>query len=281
MFLIFLHSNLWLASCAMALSLFVGLENDHEGVMFSSLWVLCFVLGFYNVHGVLSLKKNQLNDIGLRRYYKSKTCRWVTVLGTSGASWLILTASSSLWLPLLCFTFGSLFYDLPIWKRKNKTVVPSVREWPYVKALAVATVMTLVVAVVPSVWSDTTKLSHDISLWGAVWFHLLINTIMGDLRDVRLDRNKGFLTLPVCCGFQRARLLLIGLSFLGAVLMWIFSMGLELSLLFLTDAGLLWFFIGENSKPRRYHLVDLAHWVPLVTLLMVRVVVWMIAWRGI
>jgi 4-hydroxybenzoate polyprenyltransferase len=263
----FLHSNLWLASCAMSLALFVGFKSHHELSMVSSLWVLFFVLGFYSVHGVLSLKKNQINDIALRRYYKSKACRWVTVLGVSGAVLLIVVAAPALWIPLFIFTFGSLFYDLPIWKHRNKTVIPSVREWPNVKALVVATAISLIVFLIPSVWEGWDARHFDARLWAVLWFHLLINTVIGDLRDLRLDTNKKLKTLPTWLGFQRTRWLLISLSLMAAIFVWQWEMGWELTLLFLGDGILLYCWINEGSKPKRYHVVDVAHWIPLVTFL--------------
>jgi 4-hydroxybenzoate polyprenyltransferase len=228
------------------------------------------VLGFYNVHGVLSLKKNQLNDIGLRRYYKSKSCRWITMMSVCTAVLMTLTATPDLWIHLFLFTFGSLFYDLPIWRHKKKTVIPSVREWPNVKAFLVATVISLIIFLIPSIWSNGFYHHFEFTLWGALWFHLLLNTLMGDLRDLRLDARKQLRTLPVWLGFKRTRWLLIVLSFLMSALMWFYSMSLELVFLFLGNGILLLCFIREASKPRRYHVVDIAHWIPLFTHLSIR-----------
>jgi hypothetical protein len=258
-----LDGNLWLGSCASALTLYVGLLKSGNFWVIPALWVGAYAVCAYNLHGMSSLRRKQLFDMNAARYFKSKLALMVTFSSMAISLLLILLAPSFLWLPIFLSFMASFIYGNKLNVRKFS--LPALREWPYLKGLWSVLALVGIIVVIPCLWMEHFLDAQDYSLIVFLSLHLFINTSIGDLRDLQLDRQKGLKTLPVLWGFQRSKMGLIALSIvLGA-----FAIGQKnwplTGLFFSNSLGLAW--IKPESAMKIYHGVDLTHWIPLVVYL--------------
>ena len=261
-----LDGNLWLGSCAAALTFYVGLARCNTFWTAPALWVASYVIGVYNLHGISSLRRKQLFDLNAARYYKSKLALMVVFASMAMACLLLLLAPSFLWLPGFAGIMISFLYGNRV-KVKGLNL-PALREWPYIKGLGSVLALVFIIDVIPSVWMEYTLIPEDGVLTALLAIHLWINTTVGDMRDGELDARKGLKTLPTLWGFDKARWVLMVVS-LGTGGLATFLRLYPMSILFAGNAMALYCIKKESSK-KIYHWVDVVHWLPFVVACILR-----------
>jgi 4-hydroxybenzoate polyprenyltransferase len=237
------------------------------------LWVFAHLLAVYNLHGLMTFKQGQLYDLSLRAYYRSTLHR--NILGGSLmlSFLLILLSPSWLWLPLLSLNLLALLYGSPLLKIRGDRFRP--KDLPLLKTPLVTLGVSTSVILLPQAWSQN---EDDLNLQAdhlAILFHIFINVLSGDLRDLKLDRTSDLKTWPTQWGFARTRLLgiLLGISF--AILSFILEADEALVALLVLDVALFSGLRPDLSKTH-YHFLDFPHFLPAIVIAATAPIKWIL-----
>lgn len=264
----FFDSNLWLALGAAALEAYCAKKLTGSFLPLEVALVFFYILLVYNVHGLWSAKRHQIFDIKAIQYYRSKFFLYITVTSVMMICLLIIL------LPFNVQCFGIVYLVLgmvygsrvlPI-IRKGKLVLIRPRETPGVKAIAAALFLSSFFIAIPYLSQDLSIEKGHLPWIIFIFVHLFGNTIIGDLRDYRLDSRKKVKTLPVVLGFEKVKYGLIFFNLLFAMVLLFLNCGMIEIYVTLVIQCLFITFIHAKTKKEFYHSVDAIHFLPVASL---------------
>lgn len=126
-------------------------------------------------------------------------------------------------------------------------------------------VMTVFVLMTVMVYCSGMNAFLYLEIMSLLFLHLLINTLSGDLRDIESDKELKKDSLAVLYGFKMTKQILEFISVTGVILSYFLTDSLTWSLVFSLNFILLRR-LKIFSKPDAYHLIDVVHFVPLISL---------------
>jgi 4-hydroxybenzoate polyprenyltransferase len=268
----FFKSNVWLGFCAMALSCWSLLKMTASLDWAYHLWVYAFIVTYYGLHGRWTCQKDHLSDSAALSFFTGASLWWVVIPHGMMVIWMLFLTPWSMSVAMLILMLCSAAYDMPYLSRRSSAMLlkMSVREWPHLKAFAVATFMAMVLVVVPIMGKGTHVSWIELMMFTMmVWFHILINTICGDLRDVDKDAEKGMRTIGVTLGFDTTKKVLLCLCFAWSILGY-WQKDTVAMLAFGVHGVLIWTLVKKTAVFNDYHKLDVCHWIPLLMILFKR-----------
>lgn len=239
------------------------MEFNQKSSLSMALWSATFILAVYTAHGMVGVRRKTILDPRLRRFFHSRKGQVTLVTSAMIHVLLLMTAPSVLWLPGAAFFFFAFFYDQPLGRSRPL----GFKQVPLLKAPAVAFAVLILVAVFPLLWSNQ-KLSSDPLVLTALFFHLLFNTLMGDLRDHSIDAAKGVKSWPVLMGFGPLRITIVLASPLLAIGLWGEGVSWPWLAPLFYDGFIAWS-TSPDTKKQQYHWADVAHFLPLGVLALI------------
>jgi 4-hydroxybenzoate polyprenyltransferase len=98
-----------------------------------------------------------------------------------------------------------------VYSIKISEKIPRLKEIVGVKSLMVALSWGLTGSILPACSQSVSGLKIILA-FGYIFIHLLVNTILCDVRDIDGDEVSGVTTLPIALGLRNTRLLLLGVN---------------------------------------------------------------------
>lgn len=259
------NSNIWLASGAAALSAVTCYQFDKiYNFKIIALTFFYFLL-IYNVHGIINRKKNRLFDKTTFEYYKGKISLIFSVLSMMSYGFLLIPLSLKCKLVGVFFLIGGFSYGslvLPFGKKGKK-----LRDIVWLKPLSTVTVIVSFLFTFPYLMSSIEGNERVYEWLIFLCVHISTNTLIGDMRDIKVDKYHKSQTLAVVLGFRsiKTKLLVLNIFILGY---WtVFEFRIEYAATVLTTILFL-LYIKENTKTKFYNYIDIAHFIPLLSLLL-------------
>jgi len=219
--------------------------------------VFLFFFNTYGLHACISLHKNKASIGTLRYFWCKENLKWIVLitmmvwvtLAYHALSFASLLFFSSLTAPIYSMWRSSLYLDT---KKVNI---------PYLKVgAAFFAIMALMMGVVGMDLFD-----HPVLL-GLMSGHLLINILVGDMRDLKIDKLQNKVTSA--WDFKKMKVSLMVMSCLGfGVSSYVNS--IEWMLSFGSNAALL-LFTHEKMNSDFYNTYELTHFIPLLWVLCAR-----------
>lgn len=223
------YPNIWVSAAIASLTFFVQDTLTLPLTWQPALLIFCAALLPYNLDRVIDTfvqKDPNRQDLS---FFRSSTVWVILVASAVGTALLIYHAPSSVqWVSLGGLI--PLIYGLPLfpWRRaKGSLHWYRIKDIPGTKAWLVCGSITYAVVAVPLAYAQ--QLPHLSTAITALWLLIFVgsNSHMFDIRDLKSDRKKGVLTLPLLTGVKRTRLILTVLNGLTlALLAYGFNKGL-------------------------------------------------------
>lgn len=215
------YPNIWVSAAIASLTLFVQDTLVLPFIWRPAVLIFCAALIPYNLDRVIDTFVQKDPNRQDRSFFRSSAV-WVMLIGAAvGTGLLIYQAPPSVqWVSLGGLI--PLIYGLPLfpWRRyKGSLRWYRIKDIPGTKAWLVCGSITYAVVAVPLAYAQ--QLPHLSTAITALWLLIFIgsNSHMFDIRDIKSDRKKGVLTLPLLTGVKRTRLILTGLNGLTLALL--------------------------------------------------------------
>jgi hypothetical protein len=100
-----------------------------------------------------------------------------------------------------------------------------------------------------------------------LFIHLMTNTLIGDLRDIRVDGYHQTETLPSYFGFSLVKKFLVITNSVALIYWLVLNQKIEYVVTLIVVLIFL-FTLRENTRIKNYHYVDIVHFIPLGCLLL-------------
>jgi 4-hydroxybenzoate polyprenyltransferase len=210
---ILIYPSLWVSAGVGSLTYFtqetLGLTHDWRPVIF----IFFAALIPYNLDRILDSYVQTIPDAQAQSYFRHRGILLLPVVVAVGLAILLYNAPSAVRL-VSCAGIAPLIYGLPLLplgRGKNRRWY-RLKDIPGTKAWIVAGIVTYAVVAVPLAYAGVTP---DLSALLTALFLLVLtgtNSHLFDLRDVKSDRQKGVLTLPLMIGVRTTRILWTALN---------------------------------------------------------------------
>lgn len=208
---IFIYPSILVAVALASLTIYtqnvLGLPIDWR----ASFLIFSTSLVFYNLDRVFDSYVQEIPDRKVQSFFQSKGIFILLFLAILASVILLFLAPQQ----VLLVSLGGLvplLYGMPIFPVKNQWY--RLKDIPGTKAWIVSGTITYSIVAVPLAYADA---SFDRSAFLITLFLLIFistNSHLFDLRDVKSDREKGVLTLPLIIGIKETRIMFTLLNFL-------------------------------------------------------------------
>jgi 4-hydroxybenzoate polyprenyltransferase len=215
---ILLYSNIYIALCAVAMTLQTCLLLQLQLRPLIPLLVLifCATLIIYALHRLVSLTKVQAVKVGTRFWliasYKG-FLRFLIVASSFVCSVCLLFLNYGVQVVLIPATIISIAYVFPFIGQQKRRL----RDYNYLKIFLIALIWSLVTVALPILESQSSFAAQEFGMVSERFLFIFIITLPFDIRDLDIDRRNAVQTIPALIG-QKATFYL-GLS---CLIFWVF-----------------------------------------------------------
>lgn len=258
------NSNIWLASGAAALSAATCYQFDEKFNFKIIALTFFYFLLIYNVHGILNRKKNRLFDKTTFDYYKGKYSLIFCVLSMMLYGFILIPLSLYCKLIGVFYLIGGFSYGslvLPFKKDRKK-----LKDKAWFKTLSTVIVIVSFLFAFPYLVVPIENTEGVVEWMLFLFIHISTNTLIGDMRDMKVDKYHKSKTIAIVLGFSLMKKLLLAVNILMCLYWTTFQFRIEyaativVTILFLS-------MLKESTKTKFYNYIDIAHFVPLLSLM--------------
>ena len=207
-----IYTNFFLAACVTSLVVETYILLDIKEFDFNYLiFIFCSTVSLYCFHSLFKISssdKNTLSERHLWIIHHKYIFHSILALAILGGLFSALHFSFFFLLYLFPVILISLAYTIPILPIKNKFI--PIRDIPGIKIFLISFVLSVTTVLLPTVLYHNFKIINHTALFIVFVRRMLFIfaiTIPFDIRDIKLDRIKNTLTIPVLLGEKNAKIM--------------------------------------------------------------------------
>ncbi len=213
-FSIIFYGNIYIALCALSLSLQSALFLDGLINYFLLAEIFFATLSVYSIHrliGLKKIKKNGLNERFIIIQKQQKLLLCFSIFAAAAALLFFFYLNFNTRLALILSALPSLGYIMPLLGNKR------LRDIPYLKIFLIAAVWSFVTVFLP--WLESGR-----AISGLLFLLILERatfvfaiTIPFDIRDMEIEKNLGVNTIPSAIGIKKSLILSVSILTVWAI----------------------------------------------------------------
>ncbi len=227
---IFIYPSIWVATGLASLAFYtqdvLGLPTDWR----APILIFSASLVFYNLDRIFDSYVQEIPDRQVQSFFRNKFVFVLLLLAALATGILLFLAPQQVRLVSLG-GLVPLLYGIPILPlpQGKKTQWYRLKDIPGIKAWIVGGTLTYSVIAVPLAYANASLDCSAILITLFLLVFISTNSHLFDIRDVKSDRNKGVLTLPLIIGIRGTKIVFTTLNLLVLIVTsWYWIRGLTI-----------------------------------------------------